>query len=133
MPGRQFMEIQHRIWVEENGKPVYGPGRDELFRMIEECQSLHAAAKKLKISYRLAWGKIKSSEERLGINLVEIKPHERRMHLTKEAKMLSKIFNDMEAEILPILKKAEKKFSSFKKSVYCEDEALSLSECEKTT
>lgn len=115
------MEIQHKIWLEVNGKTVYGPGRDELLKMIEECQSLHAASKKLKISYRLVWGKIKSSEERMGINLVEMKPHERRMHLTKEAKMLLKIFNDLEEEISPILKKSEKRFSSFKKSVCSEN------------
>jgi molybdate transport system regulatory protein len=109
------MEIRHKIWLEELGETVYGSGRDELFRMIEGGQSLNAVAKKLNVSYRLVWGKIKDAEERLGIDLVEIDPHERKMHLTKEAKMLLKIFNDMEAEILPILKKAEKSFSSLKR------------------
>jgi molybdate transport system regulatory protein len=111
------MEIRYKIWLEERGEAVYGPGRDELLKMIENCQSLHAAAKNLKISYRLAWGRIKNAEKRLGINLVDIRPNERRMHLTKEAKMILKIYSDMETELLPILKKAEKNFSSMKKRI----------------
>jgi molybdate transport system regulatory protein len=84
--------------------------------MIEEGRSLNAFAKKLNISYRLVLGKIKNSEERLSIGLVEIDPHERRMHLTKKARMLLKIFNDIKkTEILPILKKAEKSFSILKR------------------
>jgi molybdate transport system regulatory protein len=109
------MKIRHRIWLEEHGEAVYGPGRNKLFRMIEEGQSLNAVAKKLKISYHWVWSKIKDSEERLGINLVEVDYRKRGMHLTKEAKMLSKIFNDTETEVLPILKKAEKKFYSWKR------------------
>ena len=109
------MEIKHKIWLEEEGMTVFGPGRDEFFKMIEECQSLNSAAKKLHISYRLVWGKIKDAEARLGVDLVEIIPSERRMHLTTDAKKLLTIFNDLEKEITPILKKAEKRFTALRR------------------
>jgi molybdate transport system regulatory protein len=109
------MEIKHKIWVEENGLTVFGPGRDLFFKQIEECHSLNSAAKKLNISYRLVWGKIKDAEERLGVKLVEINPGEKKMHLTKNAKALLAIFDDLEEEITPILQKAVKRIADMKK------------------
>jgi len=113
------MEIRHKIWLEKFGERVYRSGLNELFGMIGRGQSLQAAAKKLKISYRTVWGEIRTSEKRLGIDLVDIDPHKRKMRLTNEAIMLLKMFNDMETEILPILKKTEKKFSFLKKKGRC--------------
>ena len=109
------MEIKHKIWLEEEGMTVFGPGRDEFFKMIEDCQSLNSAAKKMHISYRLVWGKIKDAEARLGVNLVEIKPLERKIQLSKTAEELLTIFDDLEKEIAPILKKAEKKFAALRR------------------
>jgi molybdate transport system regulatory protein len=114
----QVMEIKHKIWFEEHGLTVFGPGRYVFFKQIEECHSLNSAAKKLNISYRLVWGKIKDAEERLGIQLVEINPGEKNMHLTKSAKALLEIFDDLEKEIAPILKKAGKKITALKKRPY---------------
>ncbi|MGA2782017.1 MAG: LysR family transcriptional regulator [Smithella sp.] len=115
------MEIKHKIWLEEEGMTVFGPGRNEFFKMIEECQSLNSAAKKLHISYRLIWGKIKDAEARLGVNLVEIKSFERRIQLSKTAKALLAIFDDLEKEIAPILKKAEKKCTVLKRKAIKDD------------
>jgi molybdate transport repressor ModE-like protein len=115
------MEIKHKIWLEEEGMTVFGPGRDEFFKMIEECQSLNSAAKKLHISYRLVWGKIKDAEARLGVHLVQIKPLERRIQLSKTAVALLAIFDDLEKEIAPILKKAEKKCIDLRKKAIKEN------------
>jgi molybdate transport system regulatory protein len=41
------MEIKYKIWLEKDGKVVFGHGREELFQAIDECRSLNAAAKKL--------------------------------------------------------------------------------------
>ncbi len=38
---------------------------------MEACGSLNAAAKKLGMSYRAAWGRVRASEQRLGISLIE--------------------------------------------------------------
>ncbi|MBN2124005.1 MAG: LysR family transcriptional regulator [Deltaproteobacteria bacterium] len=97
------MEIKHKIWLEINGRVVFGPGRDILFKAIEECHSLNAAAKKLDMSYRAAWGRVKASEERLGIKLVENDPGRSGMHLTATAKKLIREFDRLDEEISGIL------------------------------
>jgi molybdate transport system regulatory protein len=110
------MKIKHKIWFEAHGLTIFGPGRDIFFKQIDECHSLNSAAKKLNISYRLAWGKIKVAEERLGIQLVEVNQGENKMHLTKGARELLAIFDDLEKEITPILQNAENKIAALKKS-----------------
>jgi molybdate transport system regulatory protein len=92
------MKIKHRIWIEGEGKVLFGKGRENLLRAIEECKSLSGAAKKLNMSYRAAWGRLKASEERLGIKLVENSPDHRGMTLTDEARHLLKEFNILERE-----------------------------------
>jgi len=109
------MKIKHKIWFEAHGLTIFGPGRNTFFKQIDECRSLNSAAKKLHVSYRLAWGKIKVAEERLGIHLVEVNPGENKMHLTSSARELLAIFDDLEKEITPILQKAEDKIAALKK------------------
>ena len=121
------MKIKHKIWFEAHGLTIFGPGRNTFFRKIDECRSLNSAAKKLNVSYRLAWGKIKVAEERLGIHLVEVNPGEKKMHLTKEARELLAIFDELEREITPILQNAENKIAALKKSP-AENEVLTGNE-----
>jgi molybdate transport system regulatory protein len=103
------LEIKHKLWLERNGRVIFGPGRDGLLRAVEECRSLNAAAKKLKMSYRAAWGRIKASEERLGIKLVEMDSVKHGMHLTDEAKELMNCFDQLERDIARLLNKANGK------------------------
>jgi len=51
-------------------KIVFGHGRAALLKTIQEEGSLSAAAKKLNISYRHAWGYLQASEQRLGFKLL---------------------------------------------------------------
>ena len=55
------MEIKHKLWLERDGHVIFGPGREGMLKAIEECHSLSAAAKKLRMSYRAAWGRLKAS------------------------------------------------------------------------
>jgi len=110
------MKIKHKIWFEAHGLTIFGPGRNAFFKQIDECRSLNSAAKKLHISYRLAWGKIKVAEERLGINLVEVNPGEKKMHLTEDARELLAIFDALEKKISPILQEAESKIVALKEN-----------------
>ncbi|MEI8172042.1 MAG: LysR family transcriptional regulator [Deltaproteobacteria bacterium] len=100
------MEIKHKIWLERGGRVVFGPGRDGLLKAINEYHSLSAAAKKLKMSYRAAWGRLKASEERLGMKLVEIDHARQGMHLTDEAKSLMDCFDQLEKDINHLLNEA---------------------------
>lgn len=92
------MEIKYKIWIEKDGKVVFGHGREELFQAIDECRSLNAAAKKLNMSYRAAWGRLRASEERLGIKLVETGDTRQGMTLTPAAKAILEKFKQLEKE-----------------------------------
>ncbi|HTZ39088.1 MAG TPA: LysR family transcriptional regulator [Syntrophales bacterium] len=97
------MEIKYKLWLEKQGRVIFGPGRFELLEAIEECQSLSAAAKKLKMSYRAAWGRLRASEDRLGMPLVELTDNRQGMRLTDEAKKLKNSFIEVEKKIDKIL------------------------------
>ena len=96
------MHIRHKLWIEKGGKVIFGQGRHELLQAMEECHSLQGAARKLKMSYRAAWGKLRASEKRLGIRLVESEPG-KPMQLTEEAKKLLGLFEEIEQEVTAIL------------------------------
>ncbi|MBI5641033.1 MAG: winged helix-turn-helix domain-containing protein [Nitrospirae bacterium] len=65
------MEIKSKLWIEIDGRPVFGRGRRFLLEAIDTYGSINQAAKEINISYRKAWGYIKAMEERLGIKLIE--------------------------------------------------------------
>jgi molybdate transport system regulatory protein len=103
------MEIKYKLWLEKNGRVIFGPGRFELLEAIEECQSLSAAAKTMKMSYRAAWGRLRASEDRLGIPLVELTDNRQGMHLTEEARKLKNSFLELEKKIDDLLKEDQAK------------------------
>ena len=59
------------LWFETEQGVLFGLGRLQLLRQVESCGSLKAAAEKLGMSYRGAWGKIKITEELIGRKLIE--------------------------------------------------------------
>lgn len=63
--------VRIHIWLQSGPGAAFGLGRLMLLEAIEETGSLKAAAQHLGMSYRAAWGKIKSSEEALGRSLLE--------------------------------------------------------------
>jgi molybdate transport system regulatory protein len=96
--GEGKVKIKHKIWLERNGKVIFGQGRSVLLRAIDECGSLNSAAKKLNMSYRAAWGRLKASEERLGMKLMEVDAGNGRMKMTDNAKELLRKFDELERE-----------------------------------
>ena len=58
------MEIRYKIWLEKDGKVIFGQGREKLFEAIEECHSLNAAAKKLKDKKGKGKDKDKTAEKK---------------------------------------------------------------------
>jgi molybdate transport system regulatory protein len=105
------MEIKYKLWLEKDDRVIFGPGRFELLQAIEECQSLSAAAKKMKMSYRAAWGRLRASEDRLGIPLVELTDNRQGMHLTEEAKKLKNSFVELEKKMDDLLKEYQAKLT----------------------
>jgi molybdate transport system regulatory protein len=64
------MEVKSKVWLEENGRLVFGEGKSELLRAIDETGSISEAAKKMGISFRHAWGYITAIEKRLGMKFI---------------------------------------------------------------
>ena len=61
------LAIKSKIWIEDDeGKMVFGTGRLRILIAIEEHGSILGASKAMGMSYRAVWGKIKSTEQRLG-------------------------------------------------------------------
>lgn len=64
------LQVRSKIWLEVDGEPVFGQGREELLRLIRKTGSINAAAKAMEIPYRKAWTYIDAMEKRLGFPLV---------------------------------------------------------------
>ncbi|MBN1828474.1 MAG: LysR family transcriptional regulator [Deltaproteobacteria bacterium] len=93
------MQIVYRLWIEEQGQTLVGQGRINLLEAIDEYQSLHKAAAAMNMSYRAAWGRIKSSEERLGVSLVDHSRGRGGMKLTEEGRSIISIFKSLTGEM----------------------------------
>ncbi len=64
---KRKVRVKSKVWLEDRqGRIIFGLGRMRMLRAIQQCGSLNAAAKDLKMSYRAVWGKIKVTEEALG-------------------------------------------------------------------
>jgi molybdate transport system regulatory protein len=61
-----------KLWLStDRAEGVFGDGKWRLLQAIDQAGSLSAAAGKLHISYRKAWGDIQKAEEHLGVALIE--------------------------------------------------------------
>ena len=86
------MKVKSKFWLEdESGETIFGEGRRKILELIEELGSMQATAKALSMSYRGVWARIKATEERLQMKLVETsvgRGKDRGSKLTPEAKKL---------------------------------------------
>ena len=93
------LRVKSKFWIEDqNGRPLFGGGRKLILDKIDELGSIKAASEALHMSYRAVWGKIKTTEERLGLKLVATSPgggRQRGATLTPAAKELIKLFEDL--------------------------------------
>jgi molybdate transport system regulatory protein len=62
--------MRMHLWLETEDGLYFGLGRAILLAKILEHGSLRRAAEELGMSYRAAWGKIKKTEEILGVKLI---------------------------------------------------------------
>jgi molybdate transport system regulatory protein len=60
-----------RVWLQEDGVRMFGPGPHELLRRVEQTGSLNQAAKDMAMSYSKAWRVMHQVERRLGVTLFE--------------------------------------------------------------
>ena len=69
------MKIRTKVWIDDDhDKVVFGSGRAYMLEAIDRLGSMNEAAKEMKMSYRAVWGRIKSTEERIGTHILKTKP-----------------------------------------------------------
>ena len=61
------LRVNFKFWLETEDGYVFGEGPFELLGRVRELGTLTSAAKALNMSYRHAWGAIRTIETRLGI------------------------------------------------------------------
>jgi molybdate transport system regulatory protein len=106
------IRIHCKIWLERDEEVLFGRGRLELLRGIRDYGSLAETARHLGMSYRAAWGRLKSSETRLGHKLAEKVPAEGRgqkLILTPLAEALIDDFLELENLITDFINNHQKK------------------------
>ena len=64
------LQVRSKVWLEVDGEPVFGRGRERLLRLVAQTGSINAAARAMGIPYRKAWSYIDAMEKRLGFPLV---------------------------------------------------------------
>ncbi|MBU1275701.1 MAG: LysR family transcriptional regulator [Proteobacteria bacterium] len=102
-------EVHFKLWVEEDGRVLFGGGRLELLKAVVDHGSLAAAARELNMSYRAAWGRLRASEKRLGFPLVERSATGRReVQLTPQGRSMVKQFDEFETQTKEFALRAQK-------------------------
>lgn len=106
--GREVgLRIRYKVWIEREGRVLFGHGRLELLQALHREGSLAKAAEAMGMSYRAAWGRIKASEERLGFPLVEHGPRgKRNSDLTPEGRTIVDWLAELERDIDQFLERA---------------------------
>lgn len=106
--------LKFKVWLENTeGESILGNGKFELIDYIDQLGSLKAAADKMEISYRKAWGMLKEAEEKLGFALTE--KHRGGQHggnsvLTEEGKELIEAYKELLVEFDEAIYQITKKF-----------------------
>ncbi|HMM37717.1 MAG TPA: LysR family transcriptional regulator [Desulfovibrio sp.] len=85
--------IRLHLWLDTDDGVFFGSGRAQLLEQIDRHGSLKAAAEAMGISYRAAWGKLKQSEDVLGVRLVQTRGSNKAGYeLTEDGRMLKDMF-----------------------------------------
>lgn len=99
---RDPARVRSKVWVESGSGVLLSEWRVELLEAVRETGSLARAAERLGVPYRTAWQKLKETEERLGVRLLETESGGADgggSRLTAEAEDLTRRFRRMTAGI----------------------------------
>lgn len=97
------MKLTAKIFLEDGDKLLLGPGRMALLSATDALGSLHKAALAMGMSYRWAWGRLKTAEKELGVPLLTQDKAGRSKVLSVEARELLAWYRNIEAETQKLL------------------------------
>ena len=107
------LRARFKLWLSTRDvEGIFGDGKWRLLKTIETEGSLKAASKKLRISYRKAWGDLKKAQDALNIPLVEKQRGGNmggRTDLTDQGKKWVKAYTNFRGDIEKAMKKAYEK------------------------
>ncbi len=90
------LKLRSSQWiVDEQGRTIIGKGRMEILEHIEKTGSINQAAKRMKMSYKAVWSKIKASEKHFGTTLVHT-DRCKGSHLSPEGRALVEKFKRLQ-------------------------------------
>lgn len=105
------MKIRTKVWLDDDHeKVIFGSGRLLMLETIDRVGSMNGAAKELKMSYRALWGRIKSTEERMGVKVLATKPGGGRGHGSALTPTGRKLLKDYRLLNQRIIKAADREF-----------------------
>ena len=82
------LKLKSSYWiVNERNQIIIGKGRMEILDNIEQTGSINQAAKKMRMSYKAVWSKIKFTEKHLNVKIVNA-DKKTGTRLTREGKNL---------------------------------------------
>lgn len=109
MAKQRKLQVQGRFWIGSDHGIVLGPGRVELLEHIDELGSINKAAAAMEMSYRQAWGLVKSMNERAHAPLVVRTAGGKEgggTHLTDAGRKALQLYREIGAELQHFYAKA---------------------------
>jgi molybdate transport system regulatory protein len=94
--------VRTKVWFVQHGKRIFGPGLARLLQTLAEHGTLRAAAVQCAVSYRHAWGLLRTAERQFGQPLVRRQPGGTgggRTTLTEEGRRLLVVFHKVNREV----------------------------------
>ena len=98
-----------KIWLEVDGKYVFGSGISRILRAVAETGSIKHAAEQVGRSYRFIWSRIKDAEDSFGEKLVDTQvggQGSKRSELTPLAVDLLADFEQLHADATQLVERA---------------------------
>ncbi|HUT94911.1 MAG TPA: LysR family transcriptional regulator [Thermoguttaceae bacterium] len=112
LAGRKRMKARVKVWLEIDGRYVFGFGLSEILKAVEAAGSIKAAAESLGKSYRYVWGRIKKAERALGEPLVETRVGGKGTDRSSLTELAGRLVGDYDALRGRMLDVVEQEFSS---------------------
>lgn len=91
------MESRVKVWLEIDGRYVFGFGLSEILKAVDAAGSIKEAAQRLGKSYRYIWGRIKKAEDAIGQSLVETHVGGKGSSRSQLTELASRLVNDYDA------------------------------------
>lgn len=104
--GKIAVTPRAKVWLEVDGKYVFGLGICRILEAVDETGSIKDAAASVGRSYRHVWSRVKEVERALGIPLVATQVGggtARRSTLTEPARQLTASYRKMREEIFAVV------------------------------